>query len=323
MTRWIQQQLGATGPLVVVAPEGTPARFVRRMLEPYDDDLALRVRARRRRTDRGRPPTFARRPRADGRLDQRRRHRPRARRGRAPRAGPRRRRLPGRDARRGRRHLGRHPGVRRGGGPRGRRRRARPRGLPHLGDGAADRRHRFETIFSYHADTVALGAMAEHANVSHLLLTHLIPAPTTDEEEAAFEADVRQGGYSGPRDGSAADLRDDRDPAARRVSVRRRPDAMSESRRSDPAWSARPSDTVAGDATTGQGGPDRRRSSTTCIPDPPIPLDHGDPYTLLVAVALSAQTTDKKVNQVTPALFAVAPTRRSRWRRSTRSRSST
>jgi endonuclease-3 len=43
-------------------------------------------------------------------------------------------------------------------------------------------------------------------------------------------------------------------------------------------------------------------------PEPPIPLDHTDPYTLLVAVALSAQTTDKKVNQVTPALFAVAGT---------------
>lgn len=43
-------------------------------------------------------------------------------------------------------------------------------------------------------------------------------------------------------------------------------------------------------------------------PDPPIPLDHRDPYTLLVAVALSAQTTDKKVNQATPALFALAST---------------
>ena len=43
-------------------------------------------------------------------------------------------------------------------------------------------------------------------------------------------------------------------------------------------------------------------------PEPPIPLDHADPYTLLVAVALSAQTTDKKVNQVTPGLFAVADT---------------
>ena len=39
-----------------------------------------------------------------------------------------------------------------------------------------------------------------------------------------------------------------------------------------------------------------------------IPLDHGDPFTLLVAVVLSAQTTDKLVNQETPALFARAPT---------------
>jgi endonuclease-3 len=38
-----------------------------------------------------------------------------------------------------------------------------------------------------------------------------------------------------------------------------------------------------------------------------IPLDHVDPFTLLVAVVLSAQTTDKKVNQVTPVLFARAP----------------
>lgn len=43
-------------------------------------------------------------------------------------------------------------------------------------------------------------------------------------------------------------------------------------------------------------------------PSQPIPLDHSDPYTLLVAVMLSAQTTDKKVNQVTPALFAEAST---------------
>lgn len=43
-------------------------------------------------------------------------------------------------------------------------------------------------------------------------------------------------------------------------------------------------------------------------PEVPIPLDHTDAYTLMVAVALSAQTTDKKVNQVTPELFAVAGT---------------
>lgn len=43
-------------------------------------------------------------------------------------------------------------------------------------------------------------------------------------------------------------------------------------------------------------------------PEPPIPLLHSNPFTLLVAVVLSAQTTDKKVNQVTPRLFAAAPT---------------
>ncbi|MFW5875142.1 MAG: endonuclease III [Myxococcota bacterium] len=43
-------------------------------------------------------------------------------------------------------------------------------------------------------------------------------------------------------------------------------------------------------------------------PEPPIPLAHQDAFTLLVAVLLSAQTTDKKVNEVTPALFARAPT---------------
>ncbi|MBC6428411.1 MAG: endonuclease III [Cellvibrionales bacterium] len=41
-------------------------------------------------------------------------------------------------------------------------------------------------------------------------------------------------------------------------------------------------------------------------PQPPIPLKHRDPYTLLIAVLLSAQCTDKRVNQVTPALFTLA-----------------
>ena len=43
-------------------------------------------------------------------------------------------------------------------------------------------------------------------------------------------------------------------------------------------------------------------------PEQPIPLEHRDPYTLLVAVMLSAQTTDKKVNEVTPVLFEAADT---------------
>ena len=43
-------------------------------------------------------------------------------------------------------------------------------------------------------------------------------------------------------------------------------------------------------------------------PETPIPLDHTDAFTLLVAVVLSAQCTDKKVNEITPALFAEAGT---------------
>ncbi len=43
-------------------------------------------------------------------------------------------------------------------------------------------------------------------------------------------------------------------------------------------------------------------------PNPQIPLDHKDPYTLLIAVLLSAQCTDKRVNQVTPQLFEMADT---------------
>lgn len=42
------------------------------------------------------------------------------------------------------------------------------------------------------------------------------------------------------------------------------------------------------------------------FPETPVPLDHKDPYTLLIAVLLSAQCTDERVNQVTPFLFAEA-----------------
>ena len=41
-------------------------------------------------------------------------------------------------------------------------------------------------------------------------------------------------------------------------------------------------------------------------PDPPVPLDHQDSFALLVAVLLSAQCTDERVNQVTPSLFELA-----------------
>jgi len=41
-------------------------------------------------------------------------------------------------------------------------------------------------------------------------------------------------------------------------------------------------------------------------PDPPIPLNHKDPYTLLISVLLSAQCTDERVNKITPILFGQA-----------------
>ncbi|MCB1113682.1 MAG: endonuclease III, partial [Chlamydiia bacterium] len=44
------------------------------------------------------------------------------------------------------------------------------------------------------------------------------------------------------------------------------------------------------------------------FPNPPIPLAHTSPYTLLIAVLLSAQCTDERVNKVTPALFKKAST---------------
>lgn len=49
-----------------------------------------------------------------------------------------------------------------------------------------------------------------------------------------------------------------------------------------------------------------RRRLEELYPETPIPLDHTSPFTLLVAVLLSAQCTDKRVNLVTPALFALA-----------------
>jgi len=50
-----------------------------------------------------------------------------------------------------------------------------------------------------------------------------------------------------------------------------------------------------------------RQTLERLYPAPPIPLDHRDAFTLLIAVLLSAQTTDARVNKVTPALFEAAP----------------
>jgi len=51
-----------------------------------------------------------------------------------------------------------------------------------------------------------------------------------------------------------------------------------------------------------------RKRLAELYPNPPIPLDHKDPYTLLIAVLLSARCTDVRVNQITPILFARADT---------------
>ncbi len=70
----------------------------------------------------------------------------------------------------------------------------RPAGLPpHLAGLSY-----VDAIVAYHADSVELGALAARAGVGTLVLTHLLPQPQSDAEEAAFAADVRRGGFTGP-----------------------------------------------------------------------------------------------------------------------------
>jgi ribonuclease Z len=195
MTRWVQQQLAPTGPLVVVAAEGVAARFVRRMLEPYDDDLALRVEHV------GAPPievdlrTFVvpTQPEVVWTGDGVRvlavgvHHEP------VPEAVAYRVETPDgvvvvsgdtrvcdevEELARGADVLVHEA--------------CRSTALAPLIAGTV-----FETIFSYHADTVALGEMAARAEVPHVVLTHLIPPPDLPGDAEAFAADLRAGGYTG------------------------------------------------------------------------------------------------------------------------------
>jgi ribonuclease Z len=59
------------------------------------------------------------------------------------------------------------------------------------------RTHGDQSIIDYHADPEQLGAMAQRAGVGALILTHLQPAPSSPELVAAYEAQVRRGGYTG------------------------------------------------------------------------------------------------------------------------------
>lgn len=197
MTRWVQQQLVATGPLVVVAPEGGAARFVRRMLDPYDEDLALRV------DHVGAAPIevdlrpFAVHPTpvevwasADSSVRVEAvavHHEP------VPDAVAYRVTTPdGVVVISGDTRVCAEVESLAVGADVLVHEACRSSALAPLIAGTT-----FETIFSYHADTVALGGLAERAAVGHLLLTHLIPPVDSPADAAAFEQDVREGGYSG------------------------------------------------------------------------------------------------------------------------------
>lgn len=55
----------------------------------------------------------------------------------------------------------------------------------------------FEQIFDYHSDSIVLGEFTQRFNINHVLLTHLIPSPRSEEDAAKFESDLRKGGYTG------------------------------------------------------------------------------------------------------------------------------
>jgi ribonuclease Z len=197
MTRWIYDQFVHCGPLVVVAPAGPPARFVERMLDPFEDDIALRVghvqedppSVDLRAFEADRQPLEVWRS-ADGSI-------------------------------RVSAVLVHHEPVE----PAVAYRVETPDGVvvisgdtrtcdevEALSAGADVLVHEacrasalagsvtgtpLEAVFRYHADSVAVGSLAERAGVGHLMLTHLIPQPANDEDAAAYEADVRAGGYRG------------------------------------------------------------------------------------------------------------------------------
>jgi ribonuclease Z len=197
LTRWIQQTLHPAGPLPIVAPEGQAAEFARRMLDPYRDDIAIRMAHVQPDPPEIDLATF---PTPDTPTEV---WRAAAGTVRVEAVGV------------------HHEPVQDAVAYRV----TTPDGVvvvsgdtrvcdevERLAVGADVLVHEacrrtamhgaivgtpFEHIFDYHADSVALGGLAERAGVGHLVLTHLIPAPGTPEQEAAFERDVRDGGYSG------------------------------------------------------------------------------------------------------------------------------
>jgi ribonuclease Z len=197
MTRWIQQQLVRSGPLVLVTPEGGATRFAQRMLDAYGDDLALRV------AHVGADPIevdlrpFPAGPvpvevwaSGDGTVTVEAvavHHEP------VPDAVAYRVTTPdGVVVISGDTRVCQEVEDLATGADVVVHEACRTTALAPVIAGTP-----FETIFSYHADTVALGAMAERAAVPHMLLTHLIPPPDTPEQSEAFAQDLRDGGYHG------------------------------------------------------------------------------------------------------------------------------
>lgn len=199
MARWIERNLHLSPPLPVVAVDGLAARFVERMLDPYQDDLAIRtaheisaqhpeVRLQTFGLPEGEPEIVWQA--ADDSVTVQAvavRHQP------VPEA------------------VGFRVDTPDGAVViSGDTRVCDP--IEHLCAGAqilvheacrataladAIRGTPLTRIFDYHADTVALGAMAERAGVPHVVLTHLIPAPAGPDDEAAYVTDLRDGGYTG------------------------------------------------------------------------------------------------------------------------------
>jgi endonuclease-3 len=97
-------------------------------------------------------------------------------------------------------------------------------------------------------------------------------------------------------------------PSAARLGRTLRPKRRRELQARAPRWSKASPASYKSVMTKREKAERIRAQLAELYPEPAVPLQHVDPFTLLVAVLLSAQTTDARVNMVTPALFARAST---------------
>ena len=197
MTRWITQQLKKTGPLPIVTPNGPSRVFVERMLDPFEDDVESRMEHTATEPprvdvigfDAPSTPTEVWRS-ADGEvrvLAMAVRHEPvrdavayrvDTANGSVVISGDTRACTEVFELARGA-DLVVHEAC-------------RTSAMAKAISGTV-----FETIFSYHSDTVEVGRLAQEYGIPRLVLTHLIPAPQNDKDEARFADDVRRGGFTG------------------------------------------------------------------------------------------------------------------------------